>query len=461
VADVDFEVIIIGAGQASVPLAQALAEAGRQVALVESKHLGGSCVNFGCTPTKAVISSAKVARLARRAADYGVRVSAVDVDFEAVLERAESVLQSSRRSLRSTLDEAGVRLLEGHARLAGRHGEAFRVQVGSETLRAKAVVLNTGTRTAIPPVEGLEALLESGRVLTAETWLEQRTLPAHLAVLGASYIGLELGQFYRRMGSEVVILDTAERIAAREDEDVSRALQALLEEEGITFRLGAQVSRVSAQGEGVVLQLEGGEEVAASHLLIAAGRQPNTDALNLASVGLAPGDGGFLEVDERLASKVEGLWVAGDIRGGPMFTHTAYDDFEVLASQLLGRGERTTERLVPYAMFTDPQLGRVGFSEREARAAGFEVLVATYDMNKNGRARALGEEEGFVKVVVDATTQQFLGAAVLAAEGAELVHVFVALMNAGTPYTVLDKALHIHPTLSEATKSVVKGLQGG
>jgi pyruvate/2-oxoglutarate dehydrogenase complex dihydrolipoamide dehydrogenase (E3) component len=461
VADVDFEVMIIGAGQASVPLARALAGAGRQVALVESKHLGGSCVNFGCTPTKAVISSAKVVHLARRAADYGVRVNAVDVDFEAVLERAESVLQSSRRSLRSTLDEAGVRLVEGRARLAGRHGEAFRVQVGGETLRAKAVVLNTGTRTAIPPVTGLEALLASGRVLTAETWLEQRTPPAHLAVLGASYIGLELGQFYRRMGSEVVILDTTERIAAREDEDVSRALQALLEEEGITFRLGAQVSRVSAQGEGLALQLEGGEEVAASHLLIAAGRQPNTDALNLASVGLAPDDGGFLEVDERLASKVEGLWVAGDIRGGPMFTHTAYDDFEVLASQLLGGGERTTERLVPYAMFTDPQLGRVGFSEREARAAGFEVLVATYDMNKNGRARALGEEEGFVKVVVDATTQKFLGAAVLAAEGAELVHVFVALMNAGAPYTVLDKALHIHPTLSEATKSVVKGLQGG
>ncbi|ADI14581.1 mercuric reductase [Truepera radiovictrix] len=457
-ADVDFDVIIIGAGQASVPLARALAEAGREVALAERKHLGGSCVNFGCTPTKAVISSAKVAHLARRAADYGVHVGAVEVDLEAVLARAESILQSSRQSLRSTLDEAGVRLIEGSARLAGRHGEAFGVQVGGETLRAGAVVLNTGTRTAIPPIEGLEALVEGGRVLTAETWLAQRTVPKHLAVLGGSYIGLELGQFYRRMGSEVTIFETAERIAAREDEDVSRALQALLEGEGVRFHLGAQVERVSAQSEGLELHLEGGERVAASHLLIAAGRQPNTDALDLSSVGLEPDDGGFLEVDERLASKVAGIWVAGDIRGGPMFTHTAYDDFEVLASQLLGEGERTAERLVPYAMFTDPQLGRVGMSEREAREAGFEVRVATYDMKANGRARALGEEDGFVKVVVDARTQKLLGAAVLAAEGAELVHVFVALMNAGAPYTVLDRALHIHPTLSEATKSVVKGL---
>lgn len=456
------DVIIIGAGQASVPLAQALSRAGRQVALIEREHLGGSCVNFGCTPTKSVISSAKVAHTARRAAEYGVQVGTVEVDFEGVLRRAEGILGSSRESLRSTLEELeNVRLIEGRARLDGREDAGFRVRVGDEVLVAEQVVLNTGTRTAVPPIEGLEALLESGRVLTAETWLSQRTLPAHLAVIGGSYIGLELGQFYRRMGGEVTVLETGKRIASREDEDVSGAMQALLEAEGMAFRLGAQVGRVAAQGEGLELHLAGGGTVAASHLLLAAGRRPNTDALNLGSVGLETDDRGFLEVDERLATKVDGLWVAGDLRGGPMFTHSAHDDYEILASQLLGDGADTTDRLVPYAMFIDPQLGRVGMSEREAREAGYNVRLATYEMKKNGRARALGEEDGFVKVVVDADTHKLLGAAVLAAEGAELVHVFVALMNADAPYTVLDKALHIHPTLSEATKSVVKGLAEG
>lgn len=450
-----FDVVIIGAGQASVPLAQALTEAGKRVALAERRHLGGSCVNFGCTPTKAVIASAKLAHQARRAAEYGVKVGQVEVDFPEVLARAKRILLESRESLQDGLDEMnGVQLFRGHARLEGNGGDTFNVRVDATLVRGRQVVLDTGTRTLFPPIEGLDEV----EVIHAENWLEQTALPERLVIVGGSYIGLEMSQFYRRMGSEVTVVESGERIAEREDEDVSRAMQELLEAEGINFRLGTKAKRVARQGEGVVLSLEDGREVRASHLFLASGRKPNTDELGLDTVGVEVDDRGVVKTDERLCSSVQGIWVAGDIRGGPMFTHTAYDDFEVLASQLLGDGAKTTERIVPYAMFIDPQLGRVGLSEREAREAGKDIKVATYEMKKNGRAREQGERAGFVKVVVDAGTNQILGAAVLAAEGAELVHVYIALMNAGAPYTVLDRAVHIHPTLSEAVKSVVKGL---
>lgn len=450
-----FNVVIIGAGQASIPLAQALTDAGKRVALAERRHLGGSCVNFGCTPTKAVIASAKLAHQARRAAEYGVKVGRVEVDFPEVLARAKRILLESRESLQLGLDEMdGVQLFKGHARLEGRDGSTFKVRVGESLIRAEQVVLSTGTRTLFPPIEGLGDV----EVIHAENWLEQTTLPKHLVIVGGSYIGLEMSQFYRRMGSEVTVVESGDTVAEREDEDISRAMQELLEGEGVTFRLGTRAKRVTREGEGIVLELEDGGEVRTSHLFLASGRKPNTDDLGLDTVGVAVDDKGVIQTDERLRSNVQGVWVAGDIRGGPMFTHTAYDDFEVLTSQLLGDGSRTTERLAPYAMFIDPQLGRVGLSEREAHEAGKDIKVATYEMKKNGRAREQGEQAGFIKVVVDAGTEQILGAAVLAAEGAELVHVYIALMNAGAPYTVLDRAVHIHPTFSEAVKSVVKGL---
>jgi pyruvate/2-oxoglutarate dehydrogenase complex dihydrolipoamide dehydrogenase (E3) component len=450
-----FDVVIVGAGQASVPLAAALVEAGKRVALAERRHLGGSCVNFGCTPTKAVIASAKLAHQARRAAEYGVHVGRVEVDFPGVLGRAKRVLLESRESLQSSVDELeGVELFTEHARLEGREGDLFKVRVGEALIRAQGVVLNTGTRTLVPPIEGIDGV----EAICAENWLEQTTLPEHLVIVGGSYIGLEMSQFYRRMGSAVTVVESGDRIAAREDEDVARAMQEVLEAEGVTFRLGTRAKRVSRVGDGIVLELEDGAEVRASHLFLASGRKPNTDDLGLETVGVEVDDQGVVRVDERLRSSVPGVWVAGDIRGGPMFTHTAYDDFEVLASQLLGDGSKTSDRLVPYAMFIDPQLGRVGLSEREAREAGRAVKVARYEMKKNGRARELGERSGLIKLVVDADTKQILGAAVLAAEGAELVHVYIALMNARAPYSVLDQAVHIHPTLSEAVKSVVKGL---
>ncbi len=450
-----FDVMIIGAGQASIPLAQELVKAGKHVALAERHHLGGSCVNWGCTPTKAVISSAKLAHQARRAFDYGVRISDVQVDFPAVLARAKRVLMESRESLQESVKSTeGLKRFEGHARFEGRDGDTFKVRVNENMIHAKQVVLNTGTRTLPPPIEGLDEVT----VMHSENWLEQTTLPEHLTIVGGSYIGLEMSQFYRRMGSRVTVIESGDHIALREDEDVSSAMQELLEAEGITFRLGTRATRVAPSDEDIVLSLEGGEELNASHLFLGAGRKPNTDDLGLETVGVVVDNEGFVQTDERLHSSVQGIWVAGDIRGGPMFTHTAYDDYGVLTSQLLGDGSKTTERLVPYAMFIDPQLGRVGFSEREARELGKAVKVATYEMKKDGRAREMDERSGFIKVVVDAGTKRILGATVLAAEGAELVHVYIDLMNADAPYTVLERAIHIHPTLSEATKSVVKGL---
>ena len=448
--------IIIGAGQASVPLAQALTEAGRRVALAErSEHLGGSCVNFGCTPTKAVIASAKLAHEARRAGEFGLKLGAVEVDYAAVIERAKAIRDESRESnAESVAKMDGVTRLTGHAQLDGKDGKGFKVNVGDTAFRAKQVVLSTGTRSALPPIEGLEDV----EVITAENWLELPELPEHLLIVGGSYIGLEMAQIYRRLGSKVTVVESGKTVAEREDPDVSEAMQALLEAEGIVFHLGQEAKRVTRAGGALVLELSDGSEARGTHLMMASGRQPNTDEIGLETVGVKTDDAGFIEVDERLGSSVPGIWVAGDIRGGPMFTHSAYDDFEVLTSQLLGDASGTTERLVPYAMFIDPQLGRVGLSEQQAKEAGKTFRVATYDMKKNGRARELGAREGFIKVVVDTDSSKILGAAVLAAEGAELVHIYIALMNAGAPYTVLDEAIHIHPTLSEAVKSVVKSL---
>jgi len=449
-----FDVLIIGGGQAGVPLAHDLAGAGQQVALAERKDLGGSCINFGCTPTKAAIASARVAHLARRASEFGLRVPSVEVDFPAVLARAREVAAESRRGLDRGLEgKENPRLLRGHARLDGRDGERFRVRVGDEMVTAAQVVLDTGTRTLIPPIDGLAEVdfIDSGN------WLDRAELPAHLAMIGGGYIGLEMGQFYRRMGSRVTVIEGSGQVAGHEDEDVATALRERLAAEGIEFRLRTRVARVGRRAGGVTLAL-GGEELGATHVFVATGRRPNTGDLGLETVGVEVSDHGIVKVDERLATNIAGVWAAGDIRGGPMFTHTSWDDYRVLLSQLAGDGARTTDRVVPYAVFTDPELGRVGLTEREARAAGRPVKVARFEMKKNGKAREIGEPEGFIKVVADAETGQLLGAAVLAAEGAEIVHSYIDLMNARAPYQVLRDAVHIHPTLAEAVQSAVKAL---
>jgi pyruvate/2-oxoglutarate dehydrogenase complex dihydrolipoamide dehydrogenase (E3) component len=454
-----FDVLIMGAGQAGIPLAHGLAKAGKRVALVEETQLGGSCVNFGCTPTKAVIASAHLAHLARRGIEFGLRIPVVEIDLPAVLARAKRILMESRNGLQRDLENTdNPKLLLGSARFEGSDDGAFRVAVGNRVVVAGQVVLDTGTRSTIPPIDGLEKL----DFIYAENWLESTELPQHLAIIGGGYIGLEMSQFYRRMGSRVTVIEEGRQVAAHEDEDVARELQRLLETESIKFHLNATVERVKTNDGSATLMLEGGNglsEIKASHVFVATGRTPNTDDLGLDTVGVKVSESGIIEANERLATSVKGIWVAGDIRGGPMFTHTSWDDYRILLSQITGDGSRTTDRVVPYAIFTDPQLGRVGITESEARNSGKEIKVSRYDMKSNSRAREYGETEGFIKVVVDTETDRILGAAVLATEGAELVHMYVDLMNADAPYTVIRDAIHIHPTLAEAVQSVLTSFE--
>ncbi len=450
-----YDVLIIGGGQAGIPLAHALAKTGKKVGLAERQDLGGSCVNFGCTPTKAVIASARAVFQARRGAVFGLRIPTVEIDFPAVLDRARSIVMETRASLRRGLEgKENPKLLRGHARLTGREADAFRIRVGKGDILAARVVLNTGTRALRPPIAGLEKV----PYIHAGNWLDQHEVPRHLVFIGAGYVALEMSQFYRRMGSLVTVIDKATQILRREDEDVVFPLQRLLESEGIQFRLDTLVKRAARTRGGVLLTIEsraGPGDIRGSNVFLSAGRRPNTDDLGLETIGVKTTKEGFVQTDERLATSVAGVFAAGDIRGGPMFTHTSWDDHRVLESQLAGDGSRTTRRVVPYAVYTDPELGRVGMSEREANESGVEFKVGRFEMRNNGKARELSETEGLIKVLVDAKSGRILGAAVLAADGSELVHMYVDLMNAGAPYTVLRDAIHIHPTLAEAVQSAV------
>lgn len=454
-----FDVVVIGGGQAAVPLVFDLAAAGKTVALAERKHLGGSCVNFGCIPTKAALASARLAHRARRAEELGLRVPSVEADFAAVLERARDLSADSRHGLEKSFEDSdNPRLLRGHARLVARHGDLFSIlvedTVEDTTVEASQVVLDTGTRSILPPIEHLEHL----DVLTAENWLERPDLPASLLVVGGGPIGLEMGQFYRRMGSRVTIVEAADQILGSEDADVAAAVQACLEDEGIEFQVGNRVAAVGERSGALQVELEddgGRSQIDVSQLFVAVGRRPNTDDLGLDVVGVQVDEKGVVIVDERLATGIKGVWAAGDIRGGAQFTHTSWDDYRVLASQLLGDGSRTTRRLEPYAVFTDPELGRVGLTERQAREQGHEIAVARMEMAKTAKARLIGEAQGLVKVVIDTDSRRILGAAVLAAHGAELVHTYLAVMSAGAPYTVIPDTMHIHPTLSEALHTVL------
>lgn len=455
----DYDVLVIGAGQAGPTLAHALTGKGMRVAVAERKELGGSCVNFGCTPTKAVVASARVAHLARRARDFGIGIVSVEVDFRAVLERARRIVAESVQHLEKGFAGDGApALLRGHARLAGREGEWFLADVDGQRVRAQQVVLDTGTRSLVPSIEGLDAI----EYIDADHWLERDTLPKDLLMIGGGYVGLEMAQFYRRMGSQVTVVDSGAQVAGHEDPEVAKALRDMLEAEGIRFRLERKATRFERTRGGVRATLEGGsgtDTVEASHVFIALGRKPNTDDLGLDTVDVAVDEKGIVTVDARLATTTEGIWVAGDIRGGPMFTHTAWDDYRILLSQIAGdRTRTTTGRVIPYGVFTDPELGRVGLTERAARDAGHEVRVGRFEMKNNGKARELGETRGFAKVVVDAKSERILGAAVFAVEGAELVHVYVDLMNAGATYGVLRDAIHIHPTLAEGLQSAVSEL---
>jgi pyruvate/2-oxoglutarate dehydrogenase complex dihydrolipoamide dehydrogenase (E3) component len=446
-----YDIVIIGAGQAGMPLALALAVRNKRTALIERKYLGGSCINFGCTPTKAAITSARLAHLARRSSEFGVHIPSFEVDFGAVIRRARSIAESTRSGLESTFaPKENPKLIRGHARLAGREGDRFRVVIGDQTITAAQVVIDTGTRSFIPPIEGINDL----EVIHAGNWLDYLDLPKKLIIIGGGVIALEMAQFYRRMGSEVVVIESMSQIAGTEDADVATALQEILEREGIEFHLETRIERVARRGGAVVVALGGGQEIVGTNLFVATGRKPNTDDIGLETVGVEASKG-IIKVNERLATSVPGIWAAGDVRGGPMFTHTAWDDHRILLSQLAGDGSRTTDRVVPYAIFTDPEVGRVGMNEREARKSGKNVSVKLYEIRRNSKARELGEVDGFIKVLIDRDSEQILGATVFCAEAAELVHIYIDAMNARSPYTVIRDAVYIHPTLAEAIQSAV------
>ena len=452
------DLVIIGGGQCGVPLARAYAAARRGVTLVEAKHLGGSCVNFGCTPSKAAFASGRALAASRRAGDLGIRIGPAEADFAAVMKRARGFAEDGRRSLERSFADANGNpdMVAAYGRLAGRDGERFVVAAGERRILADAVVLDTGTRSAMPKIAGLAEI----PVITAENWLDLTECPAHLILLGGGTIGLEMAQFFRRMGSAVTLVADADRLAPHEDADVSAGLRAVLETDGVHVRTEAEVEHAAvADGGGVRLTLRGGASIEGSHLFVATGRKPNTDDLGLETVGLGDFAGKSIEVDGQRATSVAGLYAAGDIRGGPAFTHTSYDDYLVLRSRLLGDGSHRAEgRVTPSAIFTDPELGRVGMTEAEARKAHPGVKVVRRDFADMGRARENGRPEGFVKLVATADGNRLLGAAVLGESGAELAQLFVAVLAAGGDLSAMREAIYTHPTLAEGVHQAVVSL---
>ena len=456
-AKTSYDAIVIGSGQAGPPLAIRLAKAGMRTALVEREHLGGTCVNDGCIPTKTLVASARAAHVARRAADWGVDVgSPVRVDMRAVKERKDRVVAQSIESLGKWI--AGTErltLVWGAARFTGPHT----IEVDGETLEAPKIFINVGGRPTLPPWPGIGDV----PVLTNISMMAIDTLPEHLIIAGGSYIGLEFAQMYRRFGSRVTVVEYGDRLIAREDPEVSRELQAILEREGVSFHLDVKDAKVAkGSAGGVRVSFGSGADAVAldgSHLLAAVGRKPNTDDLALDKAGIATDARGFISVDDALRTSVEGVWALGDVNGRGAFTHTSYNDYQVVAADLLdGEQRKATDRITAYALFTDPPLGRVGMTEAEVRKRGKPALVGVMPMTRVGRARERGETQGFMKVLVDAESEHILGAALLCIEGDEIVHSILDVMAAGASYKVIERAMHIHPTVSELIPTLLEGL---
>ena len=443
----EFDAIIIGAGQAGPSLAGRLTGAGMTVAFVERKLFGGTCVNTGCTPTKTLVASAYAAHLARRAADFGILLDGpVRVDMKRVKARADAVVADSRRGLEKYLRGMnGCTVVEGHARFEG----PDRVRVGDGLLTAPRIFVNVGGRAFVPDMPGVKEV----PFLNNRSMLELDRLPEHLVVVGGSYIGLEFAQMYRRFGAEVTVIEKSPRLIAREDEDISEAIREILVGEGINVRTGAECIRLAPHARGVEVGVncaEGEPTSVGSHVLLAVGRRPNTDDLGLEAAGVERDARGYIKVDDELATNVPGIWALGDCNGRGAFTHTAFNDYEIVAANLLDGGQRRVSDRVPaYALYVDPPLGRVGLTEREARATGRPLLVGSRPMTRVSRAVEKGETQGLMKVVVDAGTRRILGAAILGTGGDEAIHGILDIMNAGVPYEVLERAMPIHPTVSE------------
>ncbi|MBA3615033.1 MAG: mercuric reductase [Actinomycetota bacterium] len=451
-----YDAVVIGAGQGRVPLSQALARAGRRTALIEREHVGGTCINEGCTPTKTMVASARAAYMDRRSADYGVHDGPVTVDMREVRHRKQEIVDSFRNSgVRRIEATEGLDLIAGEASFTGPKTLAVRTNDGEEfVLDADNVFINTGARPANPPIEGLDSV----PTLNSTSIMELGELPEHLLVLGGSYVGLEFAQMFRRFGSEVTIVQRGGQLMGREDPDIAEAVAEILRDDGIEVLLGTQTRR-AAQDDGKILLTvdtsEGDRTLSGSHLLVAAGRPPNTETLNLDAAGIERDKRGFIEANERLETSVPGVYALGDVKGGPAFTHISYDDFRIIRTNLLEDGSATiAHRQVPYTMFTDPQLGRIGLSEQEARDQDRDVRVARLPMNYVARAIETGETRGFMKAVVDAETDQILGCAVLGIEGGEIMAMIQIAMMGNLPYTALRDSVFAHPTLAESLNSL-------
>jgi pyruvate/2-oxoglutarate dehydrogenase complex dihydrolipoamide dehydrogenase (E3) component len=452
-----FDAIVIGAGQAGPPLAGRLTAAGMKTALIERKLFGGTCVNTGCMPTKTLVASAYAAHLARRSADFGVMIdNPVAVDMKRVKARADNVSTGARTNVETWLrGMEGLTVIEGHARFEG----PDTVRVGDTVLKAPRIFINVGGRASIPDMPGVGTV----DYLTNTSILKLDTLPRHLVVVGGSYIGLEFAQIYRRFGAEVTVVEKGPRLIAREDEDVSEAIRDILTDEGITVRTNATCIGFKPHGDGVAVDVDctsGDPVVLGSHVLLAVGRRPNTDDLGLDKAGVAVDARGTVIVDDALATTVPGIWALGDCNGRGAFTHTAYNDYEIVAANLLdGASRRVSDRLPGYALYIDPPLGRVGMSEAEARKTGRKLLISKRPMTKVGRAIEKGETKGFMKIVADAENKKILGAAILGTGGDEAIHGILDMMNAGTDYPTLQWAVPIHPTVSELIPTVLGDLK--
>ena len=450
------DAIVIGTGQAGPSLAHRLAAAGQRVAIVERHRFGGTCVNTGCTPTKTLVASAYAAHLARSAGDYGVSVAGpIIIDMKKVKARKDYVLGFSTRGVEKALrGNPMITVYQGHARFTAPHS----VAVGGEMLSAPKIFINVGGRAAAPDVPGIDQV----EYFTNSTLLDIDFLPPRLIIVGGSYIGLEFAQIYRRFGSEVTVIEMAPRLIPREDEDVSAAVAGILQAEGIVLHLGVRDLELARRGKDIVASFsaEGRKEVAGSHLLVAAGRRPNTDDLGLEAAGVALDKRGFIEVDDQLGTNVPGIWALGDCNGRGAFTHTAYNDFEIVAANLLDNDRRRlSDRIAAYNLYTDPPLGRAGLTETEVRKSGRPALMAKMAMEDVSRAFEKGETQGFMKVLVDAESKQFLGASILGVGGDEVIHSILDLMYARAPYPVMQRAMHIHPTVSELLPTMLADLE--
>ncbi|HEX6019814.1 MAG TPA: FAD-containing oxidoreductase [Burkholderiaceae bacterium] len=449
-----FDAIVIGAGQAGPSLAVEFAQRGMRTALIERERLGGTCVNVGCIPTKTLVASARAAQVARRAAEWGVRLSGgVQVDMAAVKARKDGVVDHSRGNLERWIAGTDrLTLIRGAARFVDAHA----VEVGGRRLSAPRIFLDVGAEAARPPIEGIDGV----PTLDNRSILELDTLPDHLVVIGGSYIGLEFAQMYRRFGAQVTVVEMAPRLIAREDDEVSAAVQQILETEGVAVRTASQCLAVAARDGRIAVQTSCGlPEVLGTHLLLATGRKPNTADLGLDRAGIATDARGYIKVNDRLETSADGVWALGDCNGRGAFTHTAYNDYEIVAGNLLRDENRTlSERVPTYALFIDPPLGRAGLTEREVRQSGRPALIGRMPMTRVGRAREAGETQGFMKVLVDAHTEQILGAALLGMNADEVIHTLLDAMAARQPYTTLRRTMHIHPTVSELIPTLLSGL---